>query len=164
MKVVECRNCGGWVSADAETCQTCGHAMRATTPQPTSRPYTPVYETKMQRDPRTPKKILFSVICLIAVAVLIFFAFGGFGAGHQNEIKFQIYASGECTYTFTYLDGNGIHQSTKTVNGNYWVSVKGAQNANLIVFSDVSVTAEAYVNGKLVDRQSGTYVMVSAVP
>jgi hypothetical protein len=104
--------------------------------------------------------ILVFVSVFVIVAVVVFFALGGFKG--PSTIKFEIVSSHECTYTFTYMDGNGLHQSQETVTGSYWVSVRGASSANFIVFSDYSLTAYAYVNGNLVDQQSGTYVMLSA--
>jgi len=34
MKVVECPECGGYVSVDADRCQNCGHWMKGEPPRP----------------------------------------------------------------------------------------------------------------------------------
>jgi len=165
MKVVECPECGGFVPLDYERCQNCGHWMKG---EASRRPVqqTPYRENKFQRDLQNPRKVAFFVICVIVAialfSVAIFFALGG--AKGPAEIRFEVTATGESTYTFSYLDGNGIHQSQDTMTGSYHMSVKGAASANLIVSCDTSVTAKAYINGKLVDQQSGTYVLLSATP
>lgn len=169
MQVVTCPECGGYVALDSKRCQNCGHWMNPTTaselPKAAERSSTR-RRSRFQEDMKSPRKVAFFVVCIIVffvlIAVAVFFALGG---GHSPEIKF-IADGGSYMVTVTYLDGNGIHQAQYSRSGHFEWKVTGASSANMILMSDTaaSVTGKAYVDDRLVDQQSGTYVMISATP
>jgi len=168
MKVVECPECRGYVSVDADRCQNCGHWMKGEAPKPAASS-APLRENKFQRDLKNPRKRAFFVICLIITAVLfavaIYFLLGmGDNSSATATIRFEVDASSEVSYTFAYTDSQGFHMSQDTYPGSCWFEVKYAETANLQIICDSTVVARAYINGHLVDQQSGTYVMISATP
>jgi flagellar basal body-associated protein FliL len=115
-------------------------------------------------DRREAKRSLIVLIIVLVVAVVVIGLVIGM-ATREKEIKFTADGTGTYLVTLTYMDGAGMHQSQYSRTGHYEVKITGATTANLIVMCDSgTATVKAYIDGRLVDSQSGSYAMVSATP
>jgi hypothetical protein len=113
--------------------------------------------------PSKNQKILAVVIFVavfVTVAAVIYFALGG---GHEDKLTFTV-EGGSYTVITTYLDGDGIHQSTQDWTGSFSWTVTGASTANVVAMSTDGqpLTGSAYHDGDKVDTQSGISIMISA--
>lgn len=115
-------------------------------------------------DRREAKRSIIALILVIVIAVVIIGLVIGM-ATREKEIRFTADGTGTYLVALTYMDGAGMHQSQYSRTGHYEVKITGATtaNMNIICYSGTAI-AFAYVNGDQVDRQSGTWVTVSATP
>jgi hypothetical protein len=65
--------------------------------------------------------------------------------------------------TVSYIDSDGIHQFQIETSGHYEVTITGMDYANMIEYCDwegigSTVVVKAYLNGDLVDQQTGISV------
>jgi hypothetical protein len=115
-----------------------------------------------------PKTIVYLIAGTILVVVLIFIAIilttNATKISNTGEIRFEVDGNSTYSVMFTYVNDNGYHQSNEnSLSGHFECSVNDASNANVSVICESGeVTVSTFVNGNLVNTQSGPHVVASA--
>jgi hypothetical protein len=112
--------------------------------------------------------IVYLIAGTIVVVVLIFIAIilttNATKISNTGEIRFEV--DGDSTYSviFTYVNDDGYHQSNQnSLIGHFECSVNDVSDANVVVICESGeTTVNTFVNGNLVNTQSGPHVMASA--
>ena len=111
-----------------------------------------------------PKNFRIAIVCtIVVIAVIILIIFLGLGGlGGSSGIKLTVDGS-SYSVAINYVDEYGQHVSSFQKSGHFEWSEKGATSVTMIVFGTPSVTVKAFVNGELIQMQSGSpYAQVSA--